>query len=284
MAARLAEKVAIITGGSSGLGAATVDLFLKEGAHVLIADFQVEAGEHTARQSNGRARFVRADVTNEADIANMVEVAISAFGGVDILVNNAGSAGTLASIAEMDAEGWDAVMALLPRAAALGMKHAYPHIKARGSGSIINTASIAAMRPGIASVSYAVAKAGVLALTKMAAAEFAPDNIRVNAICPGIIPTQGISGFFGVSREKCDEMEPEVTKIFATAQPLKRAGTPRDIANTALFLASDEAAFTTGQDFVVDGGMLMMGPSSLEMNRPDGVMARMAELASRYRD
>ncbi|CAN5393036.1 glucose 1-dehydrogenase [soil metagenome] len=279
MAGALDGKVAIITGGSAGLGAASVDLFVREGAKVVIADFQIEAGEARATASDGSVAFIRCDVMQEDDIAAMVAFAKARFGGLDILFNNAGSAGTLAPVAQMDAEGWDAVMALIPRAAVLGMKHAYPLIKARGGGSIINTASIAGMRPGISNTGYSVAKAAVLQLTRMAAVEFAPDSIRVNTICPGIVPTQALGGFFGVARDRVDAMLPQVYEIFNAAQPIPRSGRPEDIARTALFLASDASSWTTGQEFVVDGGMMLMGPGSLEFTRPDGVLARTFALA-----
>lgn len=284
MAKRLEDNVAIITGGCAGLGAAAVELFLDEGAHVVVADLQVEAGERIAARSKGRALFIRTDVTVEADIAAMVAMADHEFGGLDILLNNAGTAGALAPLADMAAPDWDATMALLPRATMLGMKHAYPLLKSRGGGSIINTASIAGMRPGISSAAYSVAKAAVMQLTRMAAVEFAPANIRVNNICPGIIPTQVFADFFGVARTRVEEMLPEVAAVFRSAQPLQRAGSPKDVANTALFLASAESAFTTGQDFVVDGGMMMMGPGSLDAARPDGVLPRMFELARRFQN
>jgi NAD(P)-dependent dehydrogenase (short-subunit alcohol dehydrogenase family) len=282
MGNRLAGKVAVVTGGSAGIGAATVDLFLSEGAEVIIADLQVDAGERIASRSGGRARFIRTDVTKEADIKAMIEMAAGSFGGLDILLNNAGAAGAMAPIADMEAADWDMTMELLPRAAMLGMKHAYPLLRARGGGSIINTASIAGMRPGISSAAYSVAKAAVMQLARMAAVEFAADNIRVNNICPGIIPTQVLGSFFGVPRDRVHEMLPDVAAIFSSAQPLQRAGSPKDVAYTALFLASDESAFTTGQDFVVDGGMMMMGPPSLDATRPDGILSRMVELAKRF--
>jgi NAD(P)-dependent dehydrogenase (short-subunit alcohol dehydrogenase family) len=277
----LAGKVTVITGGCSGIGAAAVDLFEREGASVIIADLQVAAGERRAAASPSTLRFIRCDVVQETDIALAVGLAMREFGGLDILFNNAGAAGTLAPIATMDSADWDAIMGLITRAAMLGMKHAVPFMRQRGAGSIINTASIAGLRPGIAAVGYSVAKAALIQLTRMAAVEFACDNIRVNAICPGVIPTQALGGLFGTTREATQQMLPEVAKIFADAQPLKRSGTPEDIAQTALFLASNASSFTTGQEFVVDGGMMLMGPGTLELGRAGGVMQRIAELAVR---
>ena len=276
MTGRLDNKVAIVTGGASGIGAAIVDLFLREGAKVAIGDLRGD-------EAKPGIRFLRTDVTQEGDIAALVAFAVEAFGGLDILVNNAGATGTMAPLSAMDADGWDAVMALMPRAAMLGIKHAAPHIATRGGGSIVNIASIAALRPGISSPAYSVAKAGVIQLGRMAAVEFAGQGIRVNNICPGIIPTPNVIDFFGASREKAAAMLPEVAGIFGSAQPIPRGGRPEDIAETALFLASDASSFTTGQEFIVDGGMMVMGPGSLEIGRADGVLARTLALAENYR-
>jgi NAD(P)-dependent dehydrogenase (short-subunit alcohol dehydrogenase family) len=277
MTGRLDGKIAVITGGSSGLGAATVELFLAEGARVVVADLNEPTGGIGAN-----ARFARCDVTREADIAEAIGLAKRAFGGLDILFNNAGASGTMAPLGEMDANAWDATMALLPRAAMLGIKHAVPLLAERGGGSIINTASIAGMRTGISTPAYTVAKAAVLQLTRAAAMEFGPRNIRVNNICPGIIPTGSVGGYFGIPADKLDAAVPKIHDIFATAQPLPRSGRPIDIAQMALFLASDASAFATGQDFVVDGGMMLMGPGSLEVERGDGVIQRMIALSQSY--
>ncbi|WP_313802551.1 SDR family NAD(P)-dependent oxidoreductase [Sphingobium sp.] len=284
MSGRLEGKAVLITGAASGLGAETARLFARQGARVAIADVLGEPGNALAAEIGGEAFHIHCDVTSEDSFQAAIDAAADRFGGLDVLFANAGGAGTLAPIAQMDEAGWDAVMALIPRAAMFGMKHALPHLRTAGGGSIMVTASIAGLRPGVASTAYSVAKAAVLQLVQMAAAEFSLDRVRVNAISPGIVPTPGITGFFGVGRDKVDAMLPQVSEIFGDAQLLPRAGTPLDIANMALFLASDEAGWITGQNFVVDGGMMAMGPASLDPSRADGVLQRTMALAGQFRD
>lgn len=271
----LENRVAIVTGGSSGIGAASVALFLSEGAKVIIAD--LNEAEAPAADS-GRCRFVRCDVTSEADVAALVGQAQEIFGGLDILFNNAGAGGIQAPIADMTVDGWDAVMALNLRAAMLGIKHAAPLMRARGGGSIINTSSIAGQRTGISSVAYSVAKAANIQLTQMAAAEFASANIRINAICPGIIPAGSVGGMLGLTAEAMERLTPEIARIFGTAQPLPRAGRPEDIAQTALFLASDASQWLTGQAIAVDGGMLLKGPNTLDLSLPGNVVGQLFQM------
>jgi NAD(P)-dependent dehydrogenase (short-subunit alcohol dehydrogenase family) len=284
MPGTLTDKVAVVTGGSSGMGAATVDLFALEGAKVILADLQAELGEQIAARSNGAVKFLRCDVTREDDILRLMGFAAREYGGLDVLFNNAGAGGTPAPLAEMDADAWDRCMNINVRASMLGMKHACPLLKRRGGGSIVNTASIGALRPGISPAAYAVAKAALLQLVRMAAAEFASHNIRVNAICPGVIPTQIVGDSMGIPRSIFEKMQPGLSALFAEAQPLKRAGRPEDIARTALFLASDASAFTTGQEFVVDGGMMLMGPGTLGSEAPALLLPRIVDLANRVRD
>lgn len=281
MALALKGRVAVITGGSSGLGAAAVELFSREGARVVIADLVAPAAQ--AADLAASVRFTHCDVTVEADIAAALAFAEREFGGVDVLLNNVGAAGSLAPIADLRAEDWDATMALCLRSCLLGIKHVVPYLRRRGGGSIINTASIAGMRPGISGVAYSVAKAAVIHLTRMAAVEFATDRIRVNALCPGIIPTPAVASYFGVPPEKAADFMQEVAALFGTAQPITRAGLPRDIAQTALFLASDASAFTTGQEFVIDGGMLLKGPASLEIGSGASTLDQILALAQRMR-
>ncbi len=283
MSQSLAGKVAIVTGGSSGMGAATVNLFTREGAKVVIADVQEELGQSVAAALHGSANFKRCDVTCEEDVAALVTFTIGEYGGIDILFNNAGAPGPAESIAQMSSNAWDRCMSINVRACMLGMKHAFPALKSRGGGSIINTASIGALRPGISPAAYSVAKAGMLQLVRMAAAEFAPHGIRVNAICPGVIPTQIVGDNFGIPRRTFDQLLPDLQALFAEAQPLRRAGTPEVIAQTALFLASEASSFTTGQEFVVDGGMMLMGPSTLESMPATALLPRIIELASKGR-
>jgi NAD(P)-dependent dehydrogenase (short-subunit alcohol dehydrogenase family) len=160
----------------------------------------------------------------------------------------------------MTVAGWDFTMALLLRSAMLGIKHAAPVMKASGGGSIVNTSSIASFRPEIGPTAYSIAKAGINQLTRMAAIEFAPYAIRVNAICPGVIPTPSVGQAFGASREAADQLIPRIASVAAGMQPMGRAGSVRDIAEACLFLGSDAAGFITGRELVVDGGLTIKGP------------------------
>lgn len=284
MTGRLSGKVAFITGAASGLGAASARLFAQHGAKIAIADVLEDQGKALAAEIGEAALFVSCDVTSEDSIEAAFAATAARFGQLDIAFLNAGGGGTASPIAQMDAAGWDSAMALMPRATMFGMKYALPHLRAAGGGSIVATASIAGMRPGISAAAYSVAKAAILQLIEQAAVEFGPDKVRVNAISPGIVPTPGVGGFFGVARDRVDAMLGDVAAIFDSAQPLPQAGTPRDIAQAALFLASDDARWVTGQNFVIDGGMMAMGPGSLDPTRPDGVLQRTAALAQNYQN
>ena len=255
MAARLENKVALITGGCSGIGLGAVELFVAEGAKVVAADVQDEKGRMLEQRFPGRVRFAHCDVTKEADIKAAVDLASSEFGGLDILFNNAGHGGAIATVEETDAEGWDATFAVLLRAVILGMKHAVPLMKARGGGSIVNTASIAGLQAGWGPIAYSVAKCGVIHLTKVTAAELSPQKIRVNAICPGLIATSIFGASMGLPREVADQMAARIEEVAPKFQPVPKAGVPNDIAEAALYLASDASAFVTGTHLVVDGGI-----------------------------
>lgn len=254
MTKRLEGKIALITGGCSGIGLSTAERFVTEGAKVVIADMQDDKGKSLEARFPGEVSYVHCDVTSEADIAAAVSTARTAFGGLDILMNNAGSGGTPAGIMEMEANDWDFVMHLLLRGPMLGMKHAAPLMAERGGGSIINTASIAAFQAGWG-LAYGVAKAGVLHLTQLAAADLAKHKIRVNAICPGVIVTPIFGVSVGLPRAVSDQVTGRLTEAAAQMQPIARAGVPEDIANAALYFASDESGFVTGSHQVVDGGI-----------------------------
>lgn len=279
----LQGKVAVITGGCSGLGAAAVNLFEAEGARVVIADIQSDAGEARERQSSGRVKFVFCDVREEGQYAAALQAAKAEFGGLDILFNNAG-VGDKAhrTIETMEADSWDTAMAINLRAGVFGMKHAVPLMRERGSGSIIHTASIAGQRAGISTVAYSVSKAALIHLTRFGAAEFAADNIRVNAICPGVIPTEIVGREFGFSDEAFKRAQPDVRKIFDEAQLIAQAGSPQDIAQLAVFLASDASRFITGQEIACDGGMTNMPPRSMDPANPEGLLQKIVTLAAKY--
>ncbi|MFY8208041.1 MAG: SDR family NAD(P)-dependent oxidoreductase, partial [Caulobacter sp.] len=184
MVGRLNGKVAVITGGCSGIGLGTVELFVAEGACVVAADLQDEKGRMLEQRFPDQVRFARCDVTADDDLAKTMALAESSFGGLDILFNNAGHGGTPASVPELTAEAWDKTFALLVRGPAMGMKHALPLMQKRGGGSIINTASIAGLQAGFGPLAYSSAKAAVIHMSRCAAAELSPQKIRVNAICP----------------------------------------------------------------------------------------------------
>ncbi|MES2032879.1 MAG: glucose 1-dehydrogenase [Pseudomonadota bacterium] len=256
MAGRLEGKIALITGGCSGIGLATVERFIAEGAQVVIADLQDDKGAGLEQRFGGRAIYRHCDVTQEADIAAATAAAQEIFGGLDILFNNAGTGGAPAGVMDTTVEGWDFTQNLLLRAPVLGMKHAAPLMKARGGGSVINTASIAGLEAGWG-LAYGVAKAGVIHLSKLAAADLAVHGIRVNAICPGVIVTPIFGVSVGLTRPVAEQMAGTLTDAAGQMQPIRRPGRPEDIAGAALYLASDDAAFVTGTHLVVDGGILV---------------------------
>ncbi len=256
---RLEEKVAVVTGGCSGIGLATVERFVAEGARVLIADIQDAAGEAITRRLDGSVQYHHCDVTQEADLAAAMDAAAATFGGLDIVFNNAGAAGARLPIEEMTGEAWDATQALLLRSVALGIRYALPHLRARGGGAIINTASIAGLEAGWSPIAYAVAKAGVIQLTRVAAAELARYRVRVNAICPGYILTNIFNADTGNPQDVAARIDAALREVSPAMQPVPTAGSPRHIADACVFLASEEAAFVNGTHLVVDGG-LTIGP------------------------
>ena len=250
---RLKGKVAVVTGGCSGIGLGTVERFAAEGARVLVGDIDEAAGGALEARYDGAVAFRRCDVTAEADLAALMDAAAGRFGGLDVVFNNAGAGGALEPLAEITGEAWDRTHSLLLRSVALGMRYAIPHLKARGRGSIINTASIAGMQAGAGPIAYSTMKAAVIHLTRLAAAELGRDRIRVNAICPGLILTNIFTP--GVPQGFADMVKADMRQSAPEAQPIPRAGEPADIAAAALFFASDESEFVTGVHMLVDGGM-----------------------------
>ena len=259
MALRLDGKVAVITGACSGIGLAAVELFIEQGARVLAADVQVEAGQALAERFPGVLHFVRCDVTQAPQIQHAIDAGAAQFGGLDILFSNAGAGGSLAEVENWDAEGWDATHALLLRSVVAGASFAVPHMKRRGGGAIINTSSVSALQAGYAPLAYSVAKAGVLHFTRLAAAELSAHRIRINAIVPGFIATSIFGGIMNLGPEEAGKLAQQIAERSGTANPIGRSGRPRDIAEAALFLASDAAGFVTGTHLTVDGG-ITIGP------------------------
>lgn len=277
MAGRLEGKVAVITGGVSGIGLGTVELFIAEGARVVAADIQDEKGRMLAQRFGDKLRYVRCDVTVEADIATAVGLAASEFGGLDILFNNAGISDGMRSIAEIEAEKWSWIFDVLVRGPALGMKYAAPLMVARGGGAIINTASIAGLQAGWGPIAYSSAKAAVVHMSRVAAAQLSPQRIRVNAICPGLIATSIFGASLGLPREVADQMAARVAEHGASVQPIPKAGAPDDIARAALYLASDDSEFVTGTYIVVDGGITVGARHSWDQTGPSPFAALFPE-------
>ena len=259
MVQRLTGKVAVITGAASGIGLATLELFIDEGAKVVAADVQDEAGHALEQRFGSALRFAHCDVTQLPQLKAAIDSAATHFGGLDILFSNAGSGGSPAGVESFDADGWDATQALLLRAVAAGASYAVPHMKRRGGGAIVNTSSVSALQAGYAPLSYSVAKAGVLHYTRVAAAELSAHRIRINAVVPGFIATSIFGGMFGLGVAEAKLMAERVAANSGTANPIGRSGLPRDIAEAVLFLASDAAGFITGTHLTVDGG-LTIGP------------------------
>jgi NAD(P)-dependent dehydrogenase (short-subunit alcohol dehydrogenase family) len=246
---RLDGKVAVITGGASGIGEGTARLFAAEGARVVIADIQDDRGDAIHRELGDTAIYHRTDVTIEDDVRSAVEAATKAFGRLDVIFNNAGFLGATGPVEEITADEFDRTLHVLLRGVFFGMKHAAPVMKAQGTGSIISTSSIAGIEAGDGPHVYATAKAAVIHLTKSVALELAEHNVRVNAICPGAIVTPLVLGGVTATPQQEDAVKAQFVKF----QPLPHAGVPEDIARAALWLASDESSFVTGQAIVVDG-------------------------------
>jgi 3-oxoacyl-[acyl-carrier protein] reductase len=247
---RLNDKVALVTGAGSGFGEGIAKRFAAEGAKVVVNDVNAQHGRRVAEEigkAGGSAQFVHADVALRADVEAMVAATVERFGGLDVLVNNAGVTHANKSMLEVGEAEFDRIFAVNVKAIYLAALAAVPVLRARGGGVIINTASTAGLRPRPGLTWYNGSKGAVVVLTKSMAVELAPDKIRVNALCPVIGETGLTATFMGGDT-------PELRQKFVASIPLGRMSTPRDLANAALFLASDDADFLTGVCLEVDGG------------------------------
>jgi len=253
--ARLAGKVAVITGGASGIGAATVRRFVDEGASVVVADLLDAEGKRLVETDPRRIAFAHCDVSNEDEVRGAIQLALDLHGRLDCLFNNAGYGGVDGPIDSIPLDGYERTMAVLARGVFLGMKHAAAAMKRQGRGSIINTASVAGLRAGFGSHVYSAAKAAVVHLTRSVAMELGEHGVRVNCICPGGIATPIFARHFGLEGEAVTASVATLREALASLHPIPRAGEPEDIANAALFLASDESSFVNGHALVVDGGL-----------------------------
>lgn len=261
MSARLEGKVAVITGATSGIGEATARRFAAEGANLVLAGRSVDKGEQLARELGGHVVFQRADVMLEDDIAALVDTAMSRFGRLDCLFNNAG-AGDRSTLDSVTEEGFAETMRLITGSVVFGIKHGARVMRPQGSGSIINNSSIAAHRLGQGGYLYSAAKAAVSHVTRLAGVELGADGIRVNAISPGAVATPifwgGSARAQTLSEEENQDKLAKLERNLAKATPLPRSGLAEDIANAAVFLASNEGSFVNCHDLVVDGGRISM--------------------------
>ena len=263
MAGRLNGKVAVITGAASGIGRGTVDLFVAEGAKVIAADISDDRGQRIEEDHKGKVKFVHCDVTQEVEIAGAIAAAVKEFGKLDCLFSNAGTGGARDPADGVTAEGFDQVMHLHVRAALFGMKYAVPAMKKTGGGSIVSTASVAGMQAGYGPILYSIAKAAIIHMTKVTAAQLAQFNIRVNCICPGLIATNIFAQGLGMPSQLADTRVDAIAEAAKHSQPIQRGGRPHDIAEGVLYLASDGSDFVTGQALTIDGG-LTLGPQGMQ--------------------
>ncbi len=245
---RLDGKICVITGAGGGMGREAALLFSEEGAQVCVADVNLEAAEGVA--SEARDAFAhQVDVADEASVKAMMDATVERYGGIDVLYNNAGiSPNDDASVLDTSVEAWDRVQAVNTRGVFLCCKHGIPHLQQRGGGSVINVASfVAILGAATSQISYTASKGAVLSMTRELAVQFARENIRVNALCPGPVETPLLLSIFGD--------DPAALERRRTHWPMGRLAKPREIVNGALFLASDESSYVTGSTFLVDGGL-----------------------------
>lgn len=244
--AALEGKIAIVTGASSGIGRASALRFAEEGARVVCADVDEAGGEETVRLIGGAAVFQHTDVSDRAQAEALVQRAVDEFGGLDVAFNNAGTEGTMAPTADATDEIWDRTIAVNLTGVFYAMRAQIPALRARGGGSIVNCASIAGLVGFPNLPAYVASKHGVVGMTKSTALELAPEGIRVNALCPGVIDTPMV--------DRATGHDPEAKGGYAAAEPVHRLGRPEEMADVALWLCSERSSFVTGQAIAADGG------------------------------
>ena len=249
MAELMQDKVALVTGASSGIGRATALVFAREGAKVVVADLNVVGGQETVqlvKAAGGEAVFVETDVSQAASVEAMVQTAVDTYGRLDCAHNNAGVEGVLSRTAEQTEQDWGPVIRINLKGVWLCMKYELPHMVQQGSGAIVNTASGAGLIGVKRMAAYVASKHGVIGLTKTAALEYAKSGVRVNAVCPGVIQTAMV--------ERVSGRRPDVLEKMIAAEPIGRSGQPEEIAESVVWLCSDAASFVTGHAMAVDGG------------------------------
>jgi NAD(P)-dependent dehydrogenase (short-subunit alcohol dehydrogenase family) len=245
---RLDGKIAVITGAGGGMGREAAIVFTGEGAKVCVADVNLEAAQAVAGEARD-AFAQQVDVADEASVKAMMDATVERYGGIDVLYNNAGiSPNDDASVLDTGVDAWDRVQAVNTKGVFLCCKHGIPHLQQRGGGSVINVASfVAILGAATSQISYTASKGAVLSMTRELAVQFARENIRVNALCPGPVETPLLLSIFGD--------DPAALERRRTHWPMGRLAKPREIVNGALFLASDESSYVTGSTFLVDGGL-----------------------------
>ena len=277
---RLDDKVAVITGATSGIGRRTAELFAKEGAYVVVSGRRQVEGQALASSLGPQALYVRADVAEDEQVENLIQTAMDKFGRIDCLFNNAGIPGKAGGVENLEGGQINSELAVLINGVLYGMKHVAPIMKRQGSGTIINTGSIAGQRAGYGvSLVYSLAKAAVIHASKCVAMELAEHKIRVNSLSPGAIVTGIFGKAFGLddAQADADGATDDLLDRFNDAQPYPRAGIAEDIARAALFLASDDSEFVTGTDILVDGGMIAGRRWSETMARWEGLSQALAQ-------
>lgn len=256
MANELDGKIAIVTGGATGIGRGIVELFVEEGGRVVVADVDEAAGAALVRELGGQARFRRTDVAVREEMGALVDYAVAEFGDLDVMVNNAGVSGVFTNrFLDDDLADFDRVMHVNVGGTMYGCQFAARHMRRNGRGSIVNFSSVLSLSPGFAIPTYRASKSGVNNLTRSLAIDLGEYNIRVNAIAPGSVPTKmGSFSDASLAPDRAARLETLLNEVWLMSQPIKRRGTPRDIANAALFFASDRSTYVTGQVLGVDGG------------------------------
>lgn len=246
---KLSEKVSLVTGAGSGIGRATAILFANHGAKVVVSDISVKGGEETVKQiidAGGEAVFIKTDVSQASDVENLINKTVATFGRLDFAHNNAGIEGVMSNVVDCTEENWDRTIATNLKSVWLCMKYEIPAMLKQGGGAIVNTSSIAGLVGFQGLPAYSASKFGIIGLTKVAALEYAKANIRVNAICPGIIDTSMV--------DRLVEAQPEMKEGLTAATPVGRMGKPEEIAAMVMTLCSSESSFVTGHAMVADGG------------------------------
>ena len=251
MSRRLEGKAALVTGAGSGIGRAAAEVFAREGARVIVSDVNVSGGEETVatiQKKGGEARFIRCDISKPAEVEALIRGTVEAFGRLDCAVNNAGISGVMAPTADYPEEMWDRIMATNLKGVWLCMKQEIQQMLKQGGGSIVNTASAAGLVGVAMAPAYVAAKHGVVGLTKTAALEYAKANIRINAVCPGVVRTPMIT--------VATDGHPEIEAAVIAAEPVGRMGQPEEIGEALVWLSSSAASFITGAALPVDGGLV----------------------------